>query len=132
MITSVQKSFKEIAPIAQGFGQLFYARLFQACPELRPLFGSDMQSQARKLMQMLALMVNGLHRLEASASTIEELAHRHRAYGVLDAHYAIVGETLLWTLEQALGPAFTPELRTAWQTAYERISGIMIGRLVTS
>ena len=67
----------------------------------------------------------------ALAEAIEELGRRHRAYGVLDAHYAMVGETLLWSLEQALGPAFTPELRSAWQAAYRRITSIMIDRVVT-
>ena len=132
MVTSVQKSFKDIVPIAEGVGALFYARLFQSHPELRPLYASDLRPQARKLVQMLAAAVNGLHRLDAITPAIEELARRHRAYGVVDAHYAIVGETLLWALEQALGPAFTPELKTAWASAYRTLSEIMMAETVPS
>ena len=47
------------------------------------------------------------------------------AYGVQDRHYATVGEALLWTLEQGLGPAFTPEVRLAWTSAYGLLAGAM-------
>jgi nitric oxide dioxygenase len=38
----------------------------------------------------------------------------------------VVGETLLWTLEQGLGEAFTPEVKEAWTEAYALLSGAMI------
>lgn len=130
MIVRVQKSFRDIVPIADAVGTMFYARLFENHPELRPLFVGDVDHQARKLVQMLAVAVNGLHRIEAITPILEDLARRHRAYGVVDAHYAIVGETLLWTLENALGPTFTPELNAAWSNAYQLLSGIMRARSV--
>jgi nitric oxide dioxygenase len=48
------------------------------------------------------------------------------AYGAEEAHYAVVGDTLLWTLEQGLGEAFTPAVRQAWAEAYAALSGAMI------
>jgi hemoglobin-like flavoprotein len=35
-----------------------------------------------------------------------------------------VGTALLWTLEQGLGPDFTPEIRDAWTEAYLYVSTI--------
>jgi hemoglobin-like flavoprotein len=32
---------------------------------------------------------------------------------------------LLWTLEQELGPAFTPEVRDAWTEAYLLLATVM-------
>jgi hemoglobin-like flavoprotein len=74
---------------------------------------------------MLTAAVKGLDRLEQLAPVLQDLGRRHVAYGVGDAHYAIVGQALLWTLEKALGRAFTPELRHAWTTVYTLVATTM-------
>ena len=51
---------------------------------------------------------------------------RDAGYGVKPRHYAPVGSALLWTLEQGLGTAFTPEVKDAWATAYIVLSTTMI------
>ena len=57
--------------------------------------------------------------------TLHGLGRRHRGYGVEDRHYATVGEALIWTLGQGLGPAFTDEARDAWLAAYTLLAGVM-------
>jgi hemoglobin-like flavoprotein len=47
-------------------------------------------------------------------------------YGVEEPHYAVVGEALIGTLEQGLGAAFGPPVRTAWIEVYAFIAGTMI------
>jgi len=37
-----------------------------------------------------------------------------------------VGSALLWTLEKGLGDGWTPEVASAWTTAYGTLSGFMI------
>jgi hemoglobin-like flavoprotein len=125
-IVLVQRSFKAVAPIADDVGPMFYARLFEVHPELRPLFPEDMQVQARKLVQMLAMVVNSLHRLDAILPAVEELARRHSGYGVAADHYSQVGEVLIWTLEQGLGDTMTPSVRHAWIIAYATLARAMI------
>ena len=56
---------------------------------------------------------------------LRALARRHDRYGVREEHYASVGAALLWTLEQGLGPDFTPEVQEAWATAYGLLSSAM-------
>jgi len=126
IVRQVQESFKALVPIADQVGPMFYARLFETHPELRPMFAQDIQPQAKKLVQMLALVVSGLHRLDALLPVVRDLARRHTGYGVDGAHYAVVGETLIWTLEQGLGDAFTPAIRHAWASAYGTLSSAMI------
>jgi hemoglobin-like flavoprotein len=41
----VQSSFVLIAQRADEFGKRFYANLFEAYPEIRPLFSDDMAAQ---------------------------------------------------------------------------------------
>ena len=114
----VQTTFAQVAPIAETAAALFYNRLFDLDPALRPLFKGDMQEQGRKLMQTLAVAVAGLDDLEALVPAVRALGKRHVGYGVRSEHYVTVADALIWTLATGLGDAFTPEVRDAWATVY--------------
>jgi nitric oxide dioxygenase len=124
-ISLVQRSWEQVRPIAPQAGAIFYGRLFLLDPTLRPLFAADLDDQSRKLTQTLGKVVDCLGDLEAVAPAIAALGRRHAGYGVLDRHYDTVGEALLWTLEQALGSAWSPELAAAWTAAYGTLAGAM-------
>jgi hemoglobin-like flavoprotein len=121
-ITLVQSSFKDIAPIADVAAELFYARLFELDPTLRPMFRGDMKEQGRKLMQMLSVAVNGLNSLDKIVPAIQDLGKRHVGYGVREKDYQTVGAALLWTLEQGLGNNFTPDVKEAWTAVYTLVA----------
>lgn len=125
-ITLVQQSFAQVAQVADSAAELFYGRLFEIAPEVRPLFGGDMAEQGRKLMSTLAVVVRGLDDLGALLPVAAQLATRHVGYGVTPDHYRPVGAALLWTLAQGLGDAFTAEVEEAWSTAYTALSQAMI------
>ncbi len=107
--------------------RMFYGRLFEIAPEVKPLFKGDMAEQGRKLMATLAVVVGSLHNLETILPAVSTLAKKHVEYGVKPGHYAAVGAALLWTLERGLGAAWTPELAAAWTSAYTTLSHFMIG-----
>lgn len=125
-IALVRDSFKQVLPIKEQAAELFYNRLFEIAPETKPLFKGDIRSQGAKLMAALAMVVNALDRLDTVLDPVKDMARRHVRYGVTEAHYASVGEALLWTLEKGLGDAFTPAVKDAWATAYGALSGVMI------
>jgi nitric oxide dioxygenase len=125
-IALVQDSFRKIVPIADQAAAIFYARLFDLDPELRPMFGGDMTEQGRKLMSMLATAVGSLTRLDQLLPVVRALGIRHNGYGVSEEHYATVGAALLWTLEKGLGPEFTPAVRDAWTNTYALLANTMI------
>lgn len=125
-ITLVQTSFAKVVPIADTAAALFYGRLFEIAPEVRPMFKADVTEQGRKLMQALSLVVRSLDRLETVMPAVTALARRHVDYGVTTEHYAPVGSALLWTLGQGLGEAFTPDVEAAWASAYGALSDAMI------
>jgi hemoglobin-like flavoprotein len=114
----IQTSWAMVAPISDQAAALFYGRLFELDPELKPLFKSDITEQGKKLMQMLGMVVHGLTNLERLVPAVQGLGRRHVGYGVNDSHYEKVGAALLWTLEKGLGNGFTPDVRSAWTTAY--------------
>ncbi|MEI2578121.1 adenylate/guanylate cyclase domain-containing protein [Scytonema sp. PRP1] len=121
----VQSSFEKVKPIADKAAELFYQRLFELNPSLRHLFKGDMKQQQRKLMDMLALAVEGLRQPEQIIPAVQDLGRRHGGYGVKDEFYDTLGQALLWTLAQGLGVEFTTPVREAWQEAYTFLSEIM-------
>jgi len=121
----VQQTFMKVLPISDLAAQLFYTRLFELDPTLKPMFKTDMQEQGRKLMQMIGMAVQGLTVPHEIMGIVADLGRRHLDYGVIDAHYDTVRTALLWTLRQGLGVEFTPEVSTAWTDAYEFLSKVM-------
>ncbi|ADH87735.1 globin [Ancylobacter novellus DSM 506] len=128
-IALVRESFAKVRPIADDAAALFYGRLFQIAPEVRPLFPADLTEQGRKLMTTLAVVVNSLDDLPALLPVVQRLGARHAGYGVTGEHFAPVGAALLWTLEKGLGEGFTPEVRMAWTEAYHVLATVMIDAL---
>jgi hemoglobin-like flavoprotein len=125
-IVLIQQSFAAVAADADGAASAFYTKLFMADPSLRGLFRGNMKEQGRKLMGMIGMVVAGLKRLDSMIPAIEELGRRHAQYGVRDTHYLTVGETLIATLAEALGPRFTFDVQDAWAAAYGLLASTMM------
>ena len=122
----VQDSFAKVAPIADQAAALFYDRLFELDPSLKPLFQGDMVEQGKRLMSMIAAAVQGLDDLESLVPVVQDLGRRHQRYGVKTDHYGTVGQALLDTLAKGLGDDFTNDVRLAWTTVYGVLSTTMI------
>jgi hemoglobin-like flavoprotein len=124
-VTLVKESWATVVPISDKAAELFYGKLFEMDPELKPLFKGDMTEQGKKLMKMINTAVNGLDRLDAIVPAVQQLGVRHVGYGVKDQHYDTVGAALLWTLDAGLGDAFTDDVREAWATVYNILADTM-------
>jgi hemoglobin-like flavoprotein len=122
----VQQSFANVAPISDQAAMMFYDRLFEIAPSVKAMFPSDMTEQRKKLMATLAVVVNGLSKLDSVLPAASALAKRHVSYGAKPEHYPVVGSALLWTLEKGLGAGWTPDIADAWGAAYATLSGFMI------
>ncbi len=121
----VKNSWAQVLPIADKAAELFYGKLFELDPSLKPLFKGDMVEQGKKLMKMINTAVNGLDRLNEIVPAVQQLGVRHITYGVKDEHYDTVGAALLWTLEAGLGEAFTEDTKEAWATVYSILADTM-------
>ena len=125
-IELVSSSWAKVVPISEQAAELFYGKLFELDPELKPLFKGDMVEQGKKLMQMINTAVNGITDLDSIIPAVEDLGKRHVGYGVTEDHYATVAEALLWTLGQGLGDGFTDDVKEAWTETYTLLAGVMI------
>eukprot|EP00980_Cylindrotheca_fusiformis_P012813 scaffold3151_cov110-Cylindrotheca_fusiformis.AAC.11 len=145
MVESVYTSWdiiKRIPNYAEVAGVLLFRNIFEIAPEARAMFPVAGQYEmdddaifedctfvvhAKSVASMLDVVVNMLGPdLTPVMETLEDLGARHVRYNVAAAHYPIVGEALLKTLETALGnDVWTPTVQEGWQGVYEFISSSM-------
>ncbi|HMG34102.1 MAG TPA: globin domain-containing protein [Blastocatellia bacterium] len=121
----VRSSFAEVAELADAAGIVFFGRLFEIDPALRPLFKGDLQQHWSKAMEMLGLVVSWIDWPELLLPALKSLGRRHAGYGVKDQHYLIFADALIFTLKVGLGDTFTSEVEDAWIEAYQMISNAM-------
>jgi hemoglobin-like flavoprotein len=124
-VSLVKLTFVRVIDIREQAGRLFYERLFEIAPDTRAMFKSDIDEQAGKLMDSLAVAISTLRDGRALAVLLDGLGKRHAGYGVRDEHYEKVGDALIWTLEKGLGDAFTPAARAAWLALYGAVASAM-------
>lgn len=122
----LQRSWARVVPIAPEAAKLFYARLFELDPGLRSLFRGDAGVQHRALIAALDQAVNALEDPGVLAPVLSELGRRHAGYGVVPAHFDVVGAALIWTLERGLGDAFVVPVREAWEALFAEVRRMML------
>ena len=121
----VRKSFAVIEAHGSIGALIFYRRLFELDPALRPLFKGDIETQAKKLTDMLGVLIGILERGPALERELEAMGARHADYGVEDHHYATVRGAMLAMVEEVLGTGFTPDVREAWTALYAEVETLM-------
>jgi hemoglobin-like flavoprotein len=104
----------------------FYDVLFRKYPQAEPLFGRKTRAeQERMLRDMLVAVIDHLEDGPWLQSQLAALGQKHVGYGVQPEMYGWVGDSLLETLRQVAGAAWTPELEEAWSQAYGAVAGLM-------
>ena len=121
-IALLRTSFAETARRRPDVAAVFYKRLFEVAPDLRPMFSASLKEQQKKLKASLAAIAQS----EQLPDQLAWLGERHAGDELKPAHYQIVGDTLLWTLQHALQQNFTKPIRAAWAEAYGIIAKRMI------
>lgn len=64
--------------------------------------------------------------METLVSVLKELGAKHAQFNFVQAHYDLVEESLIYTLQKALGDAFTPTVKEAWVGVYGVIAEQMM------
>jgi hemoglobin-like flavoprotein len=121
----VRDSFPAIEEMSEPIAALFYGRVFEVAPEVRPLFRQDIAVQGRKLMATLAVLVDSIEQFDELQPMLKALGQRHVGYGVGPAHYATVSSALVWAFGVALEDQFSSELKAAWRALIEAVSAVM-------
>ncbi|HAN72962.1 MAG TPA: flavohemoprotein [Planktothrix sp. UBA8407] len=126
-IEVLETSFQLVEGSNQDFSTAFYANLLGDYPEVKPLFANTrMDEQGNHLFDSLKFVVGNLRNSELLEKTLKGLGTRYVKYGVLPQHYPLVGNSLLKTLAELAGDAWTPDVKQAWVDAYTVITTVML------
>ena len=122
----LRESFALVVERQPKLTSRFYEILFARHPEVRPLFGQrSTEAQALMLQEALVAVLDHLEDASWLQQNLANLGSKHAGYGVTEEMYSWVGASLLATLEEVAGDAWTPELEQAWADAYGAIAGLM-------
>lgn len=124
---ALKDSWEVVAKSGDEVPLYFYSHLFLSHPEVREMFPISMASQRDKLVGALGRIVSNVDRLDEVTPYIQQLGSDHRRFAVTPEHYNAVGASLLATLKQFLGAAWTEELASDWAAAYGVIARVMVG-----
>src|SRR6476646_750495 len=118
----IRETFPVLLEMAGPLSQLFYGRLFQLDPSVRTMFRGDIRAQGRKLMDMLATLVDNIDHLESQLPALRALGQRHAGYGVKTEHYETLQTALSLAWGQALHLEFTGDVKTSWLALIEEVN----------
>lgn len=126
---------KSTVPILKEQGesltQHFYKRMFSHNPEVIPLFNSAHQMsgmQQKALAEAICAYAANIDNLEILSTAVELIAQKHSSLQIKPEHYPIVGENLLFSIQEVLGEAACDEVIKAWSEAYAFLANILIDR----
>ncbi len=126
-LEALETSFDLVAPRGEELMDVFYARLFEAAPEVKPLFAATaMQRQKTHLLATLGLLRRSLRNLDSIVPALRDLGARHVAYGARPEHYPLVGATLIASMAEIAGEHWKPEYERAWNQAFAIVAGVML------
>ncbi|MCA6074341.1 adenylate/guanylate cyclase domain-containing protein [Fulvivirga sedimenti] len=122
---ALQSSMDYLLRNEDEFASQFYERVFEKSPETRSLFKKNMKDQGRLLTHMLGGIIYSMSRPENLDLGLKFLGESHSKYGVTQAHYPIVMESLMETIEDQLGEFSSPELLNAWRETLTMVTDQM-------
>ncbi|MEM6994245.1 MAG: globin domain-containing protein [Myxococcota bacterium] len=122
----LRSSFALVVEREPELTRRFYEIFFADYPQVRSLFGRRSErAQQEMLRDALAAVIEHLEDGEWLTDTLGELGRKHTGYGVTTPMYDWVGASLLKTLAEVAGDAWSDELAAAWAEAYGVIASAM-------
>ena len=124
-IALVRKTCSDVAPVADSTAEVFYQKLFQLNPALRPVFAGHLHERGRHLLETVEAAARVTDKPDLLASVMADLDNHQIASAAGDRRYEAIGAALILAFRQGLGPAFTPDARQAWIALFDYIDGTM-------
>jgi len=123
----LRSTFEMVAPQADAVAERFYDRMFRIYPQVKPLFvNTEPAHQRKKLMASIGAVVSLADKPDELGPVLDKLGRSHVDYRVEPHQYAYVSASLLATLAETFGDAWTPEASETWAEALRVVSDAMI------
>ncbi len=123
----LRKSYDQLSADSEAFTEFFYNRLFEMDDSIRSMFPESMTQQKKKLFQTLGVAVKAAEKPESIRAALKTLGQKHVEYGVINAHYDLVGCALVDSIGEFLQLDPSDPLLTIWSKLYRDVSSIMKG-----
>lgn len=135
MLTQTElQTIKETVPLLKDKGQtitsIFYKRLFEQHPELKNVFNQTNQKrglQSSALAMAVLAAAENIEDLSPIVPAIMPVVYKHCALQIKPEQYPIVGENLIWAIEEVTGLEDEDPIIQAWIKAYDEIADAFIG-----
>ncbi|KAK6453741.1 flavohemoglobin [Scheffersomyces xylosifermentans] len=129
------KIILDTVPILESAGETltakFYQRMFIDYPEVKVYFNDSDQKflrQPRILAFALLNYAKNIQDLTPLTAFVKQIVSKHVGLKVKAEHYPCVGNSLIKTMGELLGPeTATPEFVEAWSIAYGNLAQLLIG-----
>ncbi|SFI34195.1 globin domain-containing protein [Jannaschia pohangensis] len=122
----LSRSLRRISENGAPLARSFYAELFSAHPEVRPMFHSDLSTQYAKFEDMLVVLVADVLNPGVILRPLQDLAKRHVEYGVTREMYPIVGDIMMRTLRTLDAAPLTGDELEAWDVLLGRVNAFLM------
>eukprot|EP00929_Paragymnodinium_shiwhaense_P036343 TRINITY_DN1948_c0_g1_i3.p1 TRINITY_DN1948_c0_g1~~TRINITY_DN1948_c0_g1_i3.p1 ORF type:complete len:172 (+),score=56.70 TRINITY_DN1948_c0_g1_i3:83-598(+) len=141
-IDLVQQTFGYVAQLgADTVGKVIFMKIFEKAPGALQLFsfkadglektnlfrlGSPAVTHATKVVTTVGTAVSLLRDLGTLVPVLQALGLKHHGLGVIPAHYDVVGEAIIESLQVALGDKFTEPVKNAWLKVFTVMKNTMV------
>jgi hemoglobin-like flavoprotein len=119
-IARIKASHAAVAAMPRQLAARFYEVLFDAAPNLRPLFPKDLTSLQGHFEGALALVVRNLDEVDVLREALRDLGASHIHWGARPEDYEVARESLIAAIK-SLSPEWSAELEGHWRAAVTAI-----------
>ncbi|CAH3161711.1 unnamed protein product [Pocillopora meandrina] len=136
---TLKESWKLVEPVKSEAGKAMFMRLFETHPNIQDTFPTfkgvsldelmnsrSLYLHAKRVMAAVENTINALDDGEVLLESLTSLGRRHQVWFVREEHFKVVGEALLWTLQDMLDTKCTNEVTLAWTELYNFITKTML------
>lgn len=124
----IRSTFAEARLAPEHFAGAFRHRAVSLDPSLNKLIPPVDAAQAARIVDTIAIVLDGLDAAGSTAAKEQAFALRHRWAGIQPRHYATIGQALLDALAARLGPRFSDAARAAWANAFVLLAEALMAR----
>jgi hemoglobin-like flavoprotein len=123
----LKSTYMQLTKNNEHFAEVFYDRLFKMYPDVQSLFSvTRIDEQYKMFSQSIAVVVRKVDDHEFLKTYLQSLGKRHQLYGVVEEHYDILGQVLMYTLKDVLADHWSKEVEDVWREAYALIKRDML------
>ncbi|PWZ16340.1 Non-symbiotic hemoglobin 1 [Zea mays] len=137
----VLRSWKAMKSDSESTALKFFLRIFEIAPGAKQMFSflrdagdaplekhPKLKAHAVTVFVMAcesATQLRSTGDVKVREATLKRLGATHARAGVADAHFEVVKTALLDTIRDAVPDMWTPEMKAAWEEAYDQLAAVI-------